>query len=83
MAALGCDVARGREGMRQRFAGAVASQIGRFERWLTDRHGEKARDRAILAVSAMVGAMVLARAVADPALSEEILSAARTGIAEI
>jgi TetR/AcrR family transcriptional regulator, transcriptional repressor for nem operon len=83
MAALGCDVARGGDEVRRRFTEAVAAQVDRFRGWLGDRRGERSRDRALLAVSAMVGAMVLARAVDDPALSEDLLAAARSGIAEL
>jgi TetR/AcrR family transcriptional repressor of nem operon len=43
-------------------------------RWST--RGSK-RDQAILMTSAMVGAVILARAVDDPSLSEEILAATR------
>lgn len=45
--------------------------------------GERARQDAILAVSALVGSIVLARAVDDQALSDEILSAVGNGISEL
>lgn len=83
MAALGCDVARGQGGVRRRFGEAVRAQVERFRVWLGDRPGTDRRERALLALSATVGAMVLARAVDDPALSDEILAAARSGIARI
>jgi TetR/AcrR family transcriptional repressor of nem operon len=45
--------------------------------------GENARQRAILTVSALVGALVLARAVDDQPLSDEILTAVRESINEL
>jgi len=41
---------------------------------------DDARAEAIRTVAAMVGAMALARAVDDPALSDEILAQVRTGL---
>jgi hypothetical protein len=49
-----------------------------LERFLGD--GEDARERAIVAFSALVGGIVLSRAVDDDALSDEILRAVRAGL---
>ena len=77
MAALGCDAARGGAGVRRRFAQLVSAQVARFVPWFGGPDRPDARTRAIAGLSAMVGALVLARAVDDPALSEEILAAVR------
>lgn len=77
MAALGGDAARGGAGVRRRFAELVSAQIARFVPWFGGGERPEARARAITGLSAMVGALVLARAVDDPALSEEILAAVR------
>jgi len=49
-----------------------------LERFLGD--GEDARERAIVAFSALVGGILLSRAVDDDALSDEILRAVRAGL---
>jgi len=45
---------------------------------VADGLDEPSRDRAIASLATMVGALVLARAAAEPALRDEILDAART-----
>ena len=75
---LGDDVRRGDERLRAAYRQQVERYIEHFERFLGG--GADARRRAILAVSALVGAVVVARAVDDDALSDEILSAVREGI---
>jgi TetR/AcrR family transcriptional repressor of nem operon len=77
LAALGTDAARGSTGLR----GAFAEGLQRLVDILTDAlpgFSKPARRRkAVAAMATMVGAVTLARAVDDPALSEEILDAAR------
>lgn len=77
VAALGGDVARQDPVLRRRLAAGVRDQIDRIASLL--KHGSPAarRRRAIAAYAGMVGALTLARAVDDPALAEEILTAAR------
>ena len=77
MAALGGDAARGGAGVRRRFTELVSANIARFLPWFGAPDRPDARARAIAGLSAMVGALVLARAVDDPALSDEILAAVR------
>ena len=83
MAALGCDAARGGAGMRRRFTDAVRAQFGRFGRWFGAGTEAEARARAITAVSAIVGAVMLARAVDDPQLSDEILAVVRARLLDL
>lgn len=78
MAALGGDIARGGAGARSALTRAVVGQITRFARWFEGRDDASAREQAIVTLAGMVGALVLARAVDDPALSDEILAAARS-----
>jgi TetR/AcrR family transcriptional repressor of nem operon len=73
--ALGTEAARCNDETRQVMTEAVRKQIDRFS---TSAPGETAQERRKAAMarwSAMVGAVILARAVDDPALSDELLSA--------
>jgi TetR/AcrR family transcriptional repressor of nem operon len=72
VAALVSDVARAGEGRRKIMGAHVESFIGSVTKSLG---GDE--ERAIMAVCAMVGALTLSRAVADPARSNAILKAAR------
>jgi TetR/AcrR family transcriptional repressor of nem operon len=76
LAALGSDVAREGTGVRRAVTDYVAGRLG----WIAGLFGGSAaarRKRAIATLSGLVGALTLARAVDDPALSKEILAAAR------
>ena len=77
VAALGSDMARQSEGVRRGLTAHVRAQLDRFARLL--RHGTAAsrRKRAITTLAGMIGALILARAVDDQSLSNEILAAAR------
>ncbi len=72
MAALAGDVARAGEGPRERMGAHIEAFIDKIAASLG---GDE--DRAILAVSAMIGGLTLSRAVADPARSDAILKAVR------
>ena len=82
IAALGPEIARDPV-VRAPFTQQVKRMIG----WMTDRFRwrtrQAARDNAILALSASVGALILARAVDDPKLSDEILSRIRDRISSL
>jgi len=77
VAALGADIARQEGGVREGLALYVRGQLDRITRLF--RHGQvgRRRKRAIATLAGMVGALTLARAVDDPALSKEILAAGR------
>lgn len=77
MPALAIDVAR-EPGLRRTFTKRVAGMIASFSASLPWRRGRPKEDQAICFMSAIVGAMVLARAVDDPALSDRILAATRS-----
>jgi TetR/AcrR family transcriptional repressor of nem operon len=77
-AALAVDVARqDNPPLRRRFAEAVKSYVGIVARVVPGRSAEARREKALATVSGMVGAMILARAVDDPALSDAIFAAVR------
>ena len=79
--ALGGDVRRGDERLRSAYRRQVERYFENVERF--GGGGDDARQRAILAVSALVGAIVLSRAVDAEALSDEILDAVSEGISEL
>lgn len=70
---LGAELAR-RPGSRPALTDAVKGMVETLARCLPRR---RARERALAGLSCMVGAVVLARLSSDPALSAEILAAAR------
>ena len=53
--------------------GGVKGQLAVLEKLLPGDHAAERRRAAVASYAAMVGAMVLARAVEDPALSEEFM----------
>jgi TetR/AcrR family transcriptional repressor of nem operon len=77
-AALACEVSRQGKGVRERFTagvrGAIALLSGRMGSGLKQRQRD---DKALATVASLVGALVLARAVNDPKLSDDILRATR------
>jgi TetR/AcrR family transcriptional repressor of nem operon len=78
--ALGADAARADERVQATYRGQVERYVAEMEELLGPGEGENLRRRAIAAVSEMVGALLIARAVGDEDLSEEILAAARASI---
>ncbi|HVC60393.1 MAG TPA: helix-turn-helix domain-containing protein [Acetobacteraceae bacterium] len=77
IAALGADIVRQGSGVRGGLTAHVRSQFDRFARLIKGGTAANRRKRAIATLAGIVGAMTLARAVEDPALSKEILAAAR------
>lgn len=84
LAALGTDAVRQPPRVRRAFADVALG----FLRLMQDKlHGPGSRsetlsDEALARASTMVGAVVLARLVREPALAERILSAARTEVSK-
>ncbi|MCP3383522.1 TetR/AcrR family transcriptional regulator [Bradyrhizobium sp. CCGUVB4N] len=77
-AALCCEMPRQGHGARERFTAGVRGMAG----WLGERLGggikRRQRDEEALAtLASLVGALVLARAVSDPKLSDDILRSTR------
>lgn len=79
IAALAADAARSGPDVQAAFHDGMADHLDMLQRAYDRRHGEapENREAALAALSTMVGALVLSRAVGDTALSEEFLSAAR------
>jgi TetR/AcrR family transcriptional regulator, transcriptional repressor for nem operon len=80
IAGLGSAVARGSAAVSTTLTKAVTSEIDRFSAASPGTTPAQRRRTAIAAVSAMVGAVVLARIVDDKELSKEILAATRSSI---
>ncbi len=74
-AALGTDVARSGKTVREAFGEGLESLIEILARAMPGRSRTARRRRAVAAMAGLVGALTLARAVGDPALSDEILAA--------
>ena len=78
MAALCCEMPRQRRGVRERFTAGVRSMVaqlsGRMDTGLKQRQRE---EKALATVASLIGAIVLARAVNDPELSDDILRATK------
>jgi len=79
MPALAAEAARV-QGVRPSFAQFVDATVQRFARYVPWQSKRTARGDSIRMLASMVGAVVLARAVADEALSDEILEEARRGL---
>jgi TetR/AcrR family transcriptional repressor of nem operon len=77
-AALCCEIPRQSRGVRERFTAGVRGMIGllsgRMDFALKPRQRE---EKALATVASLVGALVLARAVSDPKLSDDILRATK------
>ena len=75
--ALAPEIARSDKRTRALTSEQVRNDIQLIATLLPDRDKRRARSRAVLIFSALVGAMSLARAVSDEALSREILETVR------
>jgi TetR/AcrR family transcriptional repressor of nem operon len=79
--ALGPEMARQNPAVRASATAGVRGLIGRLAKLVQGKSKAVKQERATAMFATMVGAVVLARAVDDPELSEEILQAARDAIA--
>ena len=75
LAALGGEAARRDGSVRQVFAAAVRGAVERMSRITKGRTAAQRREQALATLAGAVGALVLARAVNDAALRDELLSA--------
>lgn len=76
VAALGADAARQNGTIRKTFEHGLESLVDKLTALMPGRTRAVRRRKALASFSQMMGALVLARAVDDPTLSKEILSAA-------
>jgi TetR/AcrR family transcriptional repressor of nem operon len=80
MAALGPEVARMAPDVRCAVTEGVRKQIDKLAALMPADSSEEQREAALVTYASMVGALVLSRAVNDPALSEEVLNAVHTAV---
>jgi TetR/AcrR family transcriptional repressor of nem operon len=76
IATLGGEVARRSDAVRANVTEGVRAQLGLLEKVATGRSSAERREKAVATMSGLVGAMVMARLVDDPSLSNEILTVA-------
>jgi TetR/AcrR family transcriptional regulator, transcriptional repressor for nem operon len=81
LAALGGDAPRYGPELQTAFKDGIEGYLELLGGIMSASSDEKRRDKTIAALSTMVGALVLSRAVGDEALSQKILSAAADEIA--
>jgi TetR/AcrR family transcriptional repressor of nem operon len=81
-AALGADTARRGERVRSAFTAGLEPFLELLSNVIPGRSKAQRRLKAIAILAEMVGAIILARAVNDPALSDEILAATSLNISE-
>lgn len=80
---LGAEAGRGGKKLRDTFAHGVTELISEMQKANPASTGAQARERAIVNVATMIGAIVMARAsVADMELSDEILKLVRRDLLE-
>ena len=77
LAALGPDVARHGPGVRRAVTEGLRSAFNLLSGLVPGKSQAARRQKAIGTYASLVGAMIMARAVGDPALSQEILDAVR------
>jgi TetR/AcrR family transcriptional regulator, transcriptional repressor for nem operon len=77
MAALASEISRAGGPVRHTFTAQVRTLLDRIAGTFFPTRRTKARAEAIVTLSTLVGALLIARAVDDPALSAEILAANR------
>lgn len=82
MAALCGEIARESRGVRQRFTGALRGMVKQVGSQMSPALKQRQRDEEALAVVvSLIGALMLARAVNDPKLSDEILKVMKNKLA--
>ena len=82
LAALGAEAARHGSRVRSAFTRGVRSALEMLTRLSPGKSERARRKRALATYASMIGALVLARAVDDPELSEEVLQSVRASIAD-
>lgn len=80
LAALGAEAARHGSPVRAAFTRGVRSTIDLLTQLVQGKSKRAKRERALAIYASMIGALVLARAVDDPELSEEVLQSVLTSI---
>jgi TetR/AcrR family transcriptional repressor of nem operon len=82
-AALVCEIPRQSARVRERFTAGVRGMVGLLSGRMGSGLKQRQRDdKALATVASLVGALVLARAVSDPKLSDDILRATRNSVSD-
>ena len=83
LAALGCDMPRESQLLRRRFTEGFRHLAGRLSEMLRapTRQEREREQEAFATLAQLVGAVILARAVDEPELSDQILAASRASLA--
>lgn len=81
LAALGCDMPRESEMLRRRFTEGFRRLAGRLSEMLHAPARKEKEQQALATLAQLVGAVILARAVDELELSEQILAASRASLA--
>lgn len=79
-AALGSDVVRQPRRVRHAFTEGLRARVETLKTLLPGRSAAR-REKALAAMAALVGGLMLSRAVDDPKLSDEILEAVAATVA--
>jgi TetR/AcrR family transcriptional regulator, transcriptional repressor for nem operon len=82
IAALASEAPRQSGPVRRSFTDGVKAMIGRLAALLPEDDDRRREARALAATATLVGALVLARAVDDPVLSDRLLAAAHHAVME-
>ena len=78
LSALGSDAARQPRAVRRAFTDGFRARIDALVELVPGRSQAARREKALATMAGLVGALILSRAVDDPALSDEILEATAT-----
>jgi TetR/AcrR family transcriptional repressor of nem operon len=82
VAAVGSDIARQPMPVRHAFTEAMRKRVAMVSALVSGRSAAAKRRKAIATLAGLVGGLTLARAVDDPALSDEILDAVAASLSE-
>jgi TetR/AcrR family transcriptional regulator, transcriptional repressor for nem operon len=80
LAALGCDMPRESMLLRRRFTEGFRRLTASMSEMLRVKSRQSSDEEALATVATLVGAVILARAVDEPELSEQILAASRASL---
>jgi TetR/AcrR family transcriptional repressor of nem operon len=78
LSALGSDAARQPRAVRRAFTDGFRARVDAWLKLVPGRSAAARREKALATMAGLVGALMLSRAVDDPALSDEILEATAT-----
>jgi TetR/AcrR family transcriptional repressor of nem operon len=83
MAAVGSDVVRQPRAVRRAFTDGLRARVDALLTVVRGRSAAAQREKALATMAGLVGALMLSRAVDDPAFSDEILEAAATAFTRL